>query len=172
MEFTSKPCTSREQGKTLMELGLKKETADMVWHYKGSHVPSLEWELEAHPPITINNFHGNISKLNFFKLKNSKGEVMTGEEYFHELWGRDIPAWTVGRLRELLPMTISYRGVLYNLTIEADDTISYCPYITSGPIRKLEYFYGEETIYDNIILAVRWLISEGYFNEEYLEEQP
>lgn len=30
-EFKSQICTSIEQSKRLLELGLKKETADMVW---------------------------------------------------------------------------------------------------------------------------------------------
>ena len=155
-----------------MGLGLKKETADMVWHYTKSCSETMKWELQPHPPVTMNNFHGNISKLNIFKQKNSYGEVMTGEEYFHELWGRDIPAWSLTRLREMLPKDVVYRGLVYHLTIESDDTISYCPLLLPhGPVRKLEYFYGEETVYGNIILAIRWLITEGYFNEEYLDDE-
>lgn len=170
MELTSKPCTSREQGEKLMGLGLKKETADMVWHYTKSHSDLMRWELKPHPPITINNFQGNISRLNIFKQKNSYGEVMTGEEYFYELWGRDIPAWSLTRLCELLPKKICYQGILYELHIEvAEEMISYCPCASSRRLRKLEYFYGEETIYDNIIKGVRWLITEGYFNDEYLD---
>ena len=36
MEFNSQICTTVEQSKRLMELGLKKWTADM-WHYKDSY---------------------------------------------------------------------------------------------------------------------------------------
>ena len=28
---------------------------------------------------------------------------MTGEEAFDEIWGRDIPAWSLSRLLEMLP---------------------------------------------------------------------
>lgn len=34
MEFKSQIATTREQSKQLLELGLKPETADMVYHYK------------------------------------------------------------------------------------------------------------------------------------------
>ena len=67
---------------------------------------------------------------------------MTGEEYFHELWGRDIPAWSLHRLYEL-----------YNSTTPIIDSVRLIPYL-----------------YDMIIDKLEVLIKEGYFNKEYLEE--
>ena len=50
MKFKSKICTTREQSERLLALGLKPETADMVYHYTKSRVPALEWELQTKPP--------------------------------------------------------------------------------------------------------------------------
>ena len=52
MEFKSKICTSIEESKRLLELGLKKETADM-WHYKDGYgwrcSPYIEiWDEKAY----------------------------------------------------------------------------------------------------------------------------
>lgn len=138
--FKSQICTTREQSERLLALGLKPETADMVWHYTKSRSETMKWELQPHPPVTMNNFHGNISKLNIFKQKNSYGEVMTGEEYFHELWGRDIPAWSLHRLYEL-----------YNSTTPLIESVQLIPYL-----------------YDIIINKLEVLIEKGYFPKEYL----
>lgn len=50
MEFKSQIATTREQSKQLLQLGLKPETADMVYHYTNSRVKSMEWELQTKPP--------------------------------------------------------------------------------------------------------------------------
>ena len=47
MEFKSQICTTHEQSKRLLALGLKPETADMVYHHTKSKVPALEWELQT-----------------------------------------------------------------------------------------------------------------------------
>lgn len=98
MEFKSQICTTREQSERLLKLGLKKETADMVYHYKDSRLEAMRWELRPHPPVLRSNCRFNIEKLNVFKQKNSDGVVMSGEEYFDLFWGKDIPAWSLHRL--------------------------------------------------------------------------
>lgn len=50
MEFTSQICTTKEQSKRLLALGLKKETADM-FHYQWSEGI---WGIEARIPYTHN----------------------------------------------------------------------------------------------------------------------
>ena len=72
------------------------------------------------------------------------------------------PAWSLDRLRELLPPRIDlptkghYYRVIYNCSV--------CYEIGDYYLRK---FYGEN-IYNNIIDCIEWLIKEGYFNKEYL----
>lgn len=101
MNFKSQICTTREQSERLTALGLKKETADMVWHFTNSRSLAIQWELNPHPPVTKNNCRFNIDRLNVFGRKNADGTLMTGEEYFNEVWGKDVPAWSLGRLLEL-----------------------------------------------------------------------
>ena len=44
MEFKSQICTTREQSKRLLALGLKPGTADMVYHYSlCNDTPYLHW---------------------------------------------------------------------------------------------------------------------------------
>lgn len=144
MEFKSKAqiCTSREQSERLVALGLKKETADMVWHHSSSRSKFFEWELNPHPPVLKSTTHMNIDKLNVFEQKNAEGRVMTGEEYFDMLWGKDIPAWSLQRLIE----------------IYAERYISCCVNL-------------KDLTYDWIIDEIEVHIKEGDFNKEYLENR-
>lgn len=67
MKFKSHICTTREQSKRLLALGLKPGTADMVYHYTKSKVPALEWELQTKPPTSRGEFWTpqRIAKLAF-----------------------------------------------------------------------------------------------------------
>lgn len=140
-KINSQICTSKEQSKRLLELGLKPETADMVYHYTNSRAESLRWELRAHRPTLKTTTCFNINKLNVFNHKNSDGKVMSGEEYFNELWGRDIPAWSLHRLLLLCEVTAL---------------------ITRDAL---------ETAYDDQINVIENLIKNGHFNKEYLKQQ-
>lgn len=148
IEFKSQICTTREQSERLLALGLKKETADMVYHYRDSRIELMRWELRPHPPVLRSNYRFNIERLNVLKQKNSDGVVMSGEEYFDVLWGNDIPAWSLHRLMEIM-----YAGDMYSF---------------SG-IRM-----GEDNVnilYEDVITHIAKLISIGHFDEKYLEEK-
>ena len=71
-----------------------------------------------------------------------------------------IPAWSLDRLREMLNKS----GV----------TISFVERDTSIIVERYGVFQNVceiwDNVYDNICDAVKWLIKEGYFNKEYLEE--
>lgn len=143
LEFNSQICTTREQSERLLKLGLKKETADMVYHYQKSRIETMQWELRPHPPTLRHTTHLNVDKLNVFKHKKPDGSIMTGEEYFEELWGQDIPAWSLHRLL-----------CLYGL----DYTIK-------------EVYNSAEECYGMLICAIEIAIEDGYFNKDYLEEK-
>ena len=159
--FNSQICTDKNQSERLLALGLKKVTADMVWHFTNSRSLAMQWELNPHPPVTKNNCHFNIDRLNAFGRKNSDGTLMTGEEYFNEVWGKDIPAWSLHRLIEMIPENVSddWLGVSF-------DEVSYY-HVTGDGMIGWEY-YKVGNIYDCIIECYEWLIKEGYFNKEYL----
>lgn len=64
-----------------------------------------------------------------------------------------IPAWSFHRLIEIAgddtgTIAIRYEGVTFNKDI---------------------FFYSHPTTYDNLIDCIEWLIKEGYFKKEYLE---
>lgn len=131
--FKSQICTSREQSERLLALGLKKETADMTIHIKddgGWYVtaePFYEWEDD----------------------RNTFPSLIEPEPI--------IPAWSFGRLIELMPRTI----MMHFPTGEVLNT----------PIERFIYAQDILTSDDSIAEAVstiEWLIKEGYFNKEYL----
>ena len=85
-----------------------------------------------------------------------------------------IPLWSLNRLIEMMPQGIqdcSYRCFVLSVNSQG---VSY------------EYHYIDEegkgyndsigctdlfdTLYDDIIAHIEWLIKEGYFNKKYLEE--
>ncbi len=72
-----------------------------------------------------------------------------------------IPAWSLDRLREMLNksgVTISF--------VERDTSIIVERY---GVFQNMCEIWDD--VYDNICDAVEWLIKEGYFNKEYLEDK-
>lgn len=141
--FNSAVCTSREQSEKLLSLGLKKETADMVWHFTHSRSQGLQWELEPHAPITKNNCHFNIDRLNVFGRKKADGTLMTGEEYFNDIWGKDIPAWTYIRLAEII------------LRSGANGCVCYTTSCMDEPFKS-------------VLALVEFYIKSGKINKEYL----
>lgn len=93
--FKSQICTSREQSERLLALGLKKETADMVW------IPEVEFDAEGEPYDTGNYFERPIQGVWDYTL----------------LMG--IPAWSLHRLIEMyVERYISCSMNLKDLTYE------------------------------------------------------
>ncbi len=163
MEFKSQIATTREQSERMLALGIKPETADMVYHYTKSRVKSLEWELQAKPPTLRGKFWTpeRIAKLKMPFHKHTDGTAMTGEEVFDSLWGRDIPAWSLSRLLEMMPLF--FRKVIHIQIIPP--VVSYW----DAGLREFARVYDSSDIYENIISMIAWLISNGYFNTEYLK---
>lgn len=103
-------CTTREQSKRLLELGISKNTADMSWHFTNSRAESLQWELRTTRLTTKENFFGKIGKLAGPFYKHPDGSLMTGEEVFDKIWGKDLPAWSLGALIAMMPNVIESWG--------------------------------------------------------------
>ena len=82
MEFKSQICTTVEQSKRLLELGLKKKTADMYYTNAGLPFIKDEFHLECKSFKELSN---NLSKISPFTF---------------------IPAWSLHRLIELMPEVI------------------------------------------------------------------
>lgn len=169
MNFKSQICTSREQSQKLLALGLKPETADMNYHHTNSRVPALEWELQPHRPTTKKTTSMRIERLNFGGLyKRSDGTPMSGEEVFEHIWGKDVPAWSLARLLEMIPVTINQNR----------DTEAHWEFCTDGSTTVILYTIlgydtlfssKSENIFDAMMETIEWLIENGHFNKEYLE---
>ena len=78
----------------------------------------------------------------------------------------DFPAWSLGRLVEMMPNSIHNKRILAYLTIMNDrvlyDTIKCDTYSA---------FTNNNGLFAAVVDAVEWLIKEGYFNKEYLVNQ-
>lgn len=163
--------TTREQSERLLSMGVKPETADMVYHHSNSKVKHLEWELKPCAPTLRSNCSMNISKLACPLYKRPDGTQMTGEEVFDSIWGKDIPAWSLSRLISMLPTSVPdpkpgfkpHHPELikhesgYNLSIRrytADCLVG--THIEKDPIGCC-------------VSMIDWLIKNNHFNKEYLK---
>lgn len=145
MKFNSQICTTVEQSKRLLELGMKFETADMCHHLSN--------------PQDKKNPYTKLALDDYIYIH-------LGEEG----WEDTIPAWSLHRLIELCPETIYFEEPYYDnevycsLHIEDKDRIVYHDYGSN-----FYNFDKHRNIYNNIIDCIDWLIKEGKFNTEYLK---
>lgn len=79
---------------------------------------------------------------------------------------RFIPAWSLHRLLEMLPSFIYIGGFAYMLKIIQGKLFSYRSDIAGNAL-----LYGKGSVYDSAIYTIEWLIKEGFFNKNYLEEK-
>lgn len=137
-DFKSRVCTSRKQSKRLLALGLNPETADMIYER------NVQYPYDFDLPRSLPEHEGFI----------------TGVEC------DDIPAWSLDRLRELLPKKIQYDGPLcyreYQMVI-TDDSVYYVSFEHNDWLLG----YGQ-SLWESILIAIEWLINEELFNNEYL----
>lgn len=149
MKLISKATTDIEQSKRLLELGIKKETADFGHFYeREEHEDWYSWEIR------------------FL------------DDNWQSYWDVDIesiPAWSLSRLIEMMPcgfqdenyhsyvLCINPMGVSYECHEEYDGGEHF--HNTKGP----SHIY--DNLFDDVIAHIEWLISEGLFNEEYLNKK-
>ena len=135
--FNSQICTTKEQSEHLLALGLKKETADMF--YAAIHIGP---EIVGYQVLPIYN------------------------EYNFEIFPDDIPAWSLHRLIEMMPLDVVPEGGFDNIFTLTKDPSGY-----SVEYDGFSYYY-KKNIYDTLIEGIEHLIKEGYFNKEYLIWKP
>lgn len=79
----------------------------------------------------------------------------------------DIPAWSLHRLIEMMPESIhldSFADTHYYRTL-LPSKIIYMKYDHTWVWQS-----DKQNDFDKCVDAIEWLIKEGYFNKEYLEE--
>lgn len=80
-----------------------------------------------------------------------------------------IPAWSLHRLIEMIPITVPDKsGIIHFFTIDGAGDMSY--YYFSEESWELWKSWHQKELYDNVIDGIEWLIKNGHFNKEYLEE--
>lgn len=147
MNFNSQICTTEEQSKRLLALGLKRETADMMYivlvkDFRGKDVPNAE----------------RVYSLCTWYEETSMSVGLEKREY--------IPAWSLHRLIEMMPYDFTDNN---NNTYELQITCDGAGYDDREDLYSIVGWWRSNT-YDDIIDCIEWLIKEGYFNKEYLEE--
>lgn len=97
------------------------------------------------------------------------GEIWNCYAYKPVRWGVNnmLPAWSLYRLWEILPKVVFLRPALH-LSMYGE-SVFYCTEDYNEDFEKP--FSGQLNLYDNIIDCVEWLIQEGRFPKEYLEEK-
>ena len=172
-KFTSPISTNKEQSERLIALGVKPETADMGYHYTKSKVPALEWELKTTPPTLRGKFWTpqRIAKLELPFHKYPNGTSMTGEEAFDEIWGRDIPAWSLSRLLEMLPNEVPdpKPGFEAHHPELIKHALGYNLSIRRYTADCLVGTHIEDTPIECCVSMIEWLIKNHLFNKEYLK---
>lgn len=148
--FSSQICTSRSQSERLLALGLKIETAD-CYHWQETDRygdGNGKWHCEI-----LSEYNKDHNEY----LYNVYGVDGSDEGFF-------IPAWSLHRMMEMMPGNVTsddWLGVSF-------DEVSYYHGKGEGMIGWEYYKVGN--IYDSIIDCIEWLIKEGYFNKEDLNE--
>lgn len=147
-KFNSQVCTSIEQSKRLLKLGLNPETADC-----------------QHFAYTTDSKGKPIPK------RNQKWITRIGIDKYVQVCGfmsaTFIPAWSLHRLIELLPQDIhldDYADTHYYLTINPFKVI----YVNSH--RLWIYQRDEGCLYDKLVDTIEWTIKNNFFNKEYLKQ--
>lgn len=150
MEFNSLICTTEEQSERLLALGLKKETADMCWVLR---------DIDR---------GGNEYSVKYMSIGQGAYSLLHPDWY--------TPAWSLHRLLEMMPQGVIIAGTEYKLSIDSHLCVEYIleetqsRVVMSGELSNPIKYFWKGGVFDRIICCICWLIKEGYFNKEYLEE--
>ena len=146
--FNSQISTNKIQSIRLLALGLNKETADMTIHIKDDG----GWYVTAEP---------------FYEWEDDMNTIPCLEET-----EQILPAWSLGRLIEMLPSPIpisenlpTFHHYAYLDLLKVSAHYYWEDY--DGVERPLVRFCGKG-FFAAVVDATVWLINEGYFNKEYL----
>lgn len=85
-----------------------------------------------------------------------------------------LPAWSLHRLMEMMPPSIKdgyHYSLIYNIHRDAIEYICFANGGMQRPYNRLLWDTQSTDPFDNIIVCIEWLIKEGYFNQDYLEDK-
>jgi hypothetical protein len=98
-------------------------------------------------------------------VRYSDPQMLVHNDHF-EIFVDDQPAWSLHRLIAMLPDFFSNLGRQFNLKMDK----CFLRYCTARNDEYI-YFQQKDTLYDNIIDCIEWLIKENKFNKEYLKDK-
>ena len=106
----------------------------------------------------------------YYQKLNDKWTPFVGQPFSYDgLRGTYlIPAWSLDRLMSLMPRTVKVDGRLYGCMMELGGCVQYINLLVDKIIWAAHYSVSNS--FDGLISCIEWLIKEGYFNKEYLEE--
>lgn len=148
-KFNSQISTTIAQSKELINLGLKPETADLFYSNAGI--------------LAFHTGEYTLYAKSYESLMRELNNQITPFDY--------IPAWSLNRLVDMMPMWIKHKG-------------KDCSFRLDTKSVRYEYIIPNKTAfptfvsirpewtncYYSIIYCIKWLIAEGYFNEDYLDK--
>lgn len=138
MKFKLQIATTRGQSERLLAMGVRIETADMYWVEDKLYVADEE--------------QGQA-------FVDYPPEDKTDEFY---------PAWSLGRLQEIVPGQIEQVGrPNANLDINADGQYWFVTYEELG--YDVKHQEMNHDLFDAIIDTIQWLIDKNHLNLEYLK---
>lgn len=106
----------------------------------------------------------SISTQSFDTDNGIKYSLIPYSECKYRIMYNIIPAWSLHRLIEIMPTVITYED--YSLILGINATCVY--YADDEYAETFKAFEGN--LYECVVKCIDWLIKEGYFNREYLED--
>ena len=79
-----------------------------------------------------------------------------------------LPAWSLHKLIMMMPSAVYQGDSIRYFMIEQGHNVGY--WYFGEDECELCKVWSRKDLYNNIIDCIEWLIKEGYFNKEYLEE--
>lgn len=138
-------CTNKEQSVRLMDVGINPYTADCFLH---RIMETDDWSDE------------NVQEQIIESWMYKPGVLDIDSHY---------PAWSLSRLIGMLPEKITNQGKTYSLsmnkTMATYNGVDYDDYI------ELVSFFKKDSLFDNMINMIEWLIKDGHFNDKYLVQK-
>lgn len=145
--FQNAPATTIEQSQRLLDMGLRKETADMCYRYVNTVKGEKKYELiveAAWSQEVIDEYVRFGTKIGLFdNLVHPCGKPVTPLEARADVTKNDIPAWSFARLLEIFLTTDGYRNILF---------------VSKGD--HMEY----------LVKQIRRYILEGFLDKRFLED--
>lgn len=142
MKFNSQICTTVEQSRKLLELGLRPETADVT-------------ECCLDTSLRVSSCPAEVRE-QILGIIESQPDFFIWPENVSQDEG--IPAWSLGRLLEILSSASMPLGTGWRLSADG--------------CRWNGMYYGADggNVYDHVIGLMEWLIRMDCFCEDYLVE--